>query len=401
MKTKMGYSLCLLGLIAASSVRGQSSDAAPGAKGTVAILANDRILQGDIERVGDQYRLKRPQGETWLPGAKVRRLCADLEDALSYLRSQANLDDADERLRLSRWCLDNGLRAEALVEVRAAVEIRPGHAESVRLLRNLERSAASDPPAALPAKDDTAVETPAHLPYNAAAYALFVGKVQPILMNTCASCHATGKGGSYKLVRSHDAGGLINPRTTQQNLMASVAHLDRQRPGDSPLLRFAAAVHGDASQPPLKGQNTTAYRTLEEWVNLALANSPRTAVSPPPVSSRPVEPKVVSSTTSAIEPAAQPLSAGVSAPTDGASWFAWWLPQATNSPERMPTGDAKAAAAAEEFATPADMTESKLPPAAGVFATPADAPEESAPQSAEPADPFDPVIFNRQMHPSR
>ena len=42
------------------------------------------------------------------------------------------LGDADERLRLARWCSVNGLIAEALVEARAATRMRPGFAAAER-----------------------------------------------------------------------------------------------------------------------------------------------------------------------------------------------------------------------------------------------------------------------------
>ena len=74
--------------------------AEPAVTGRVLILDNDRVLEGEIERVGDQYRIRRPSGETWLPASKAQALCYSLEEGYICLRERANLDDPDERLRL-------------------------------------------------------------------------------------------------------------------------------------------------------------------------------------------------------------------------------------------------------------------------------------------------------------
>src|SRR5262245_41999916 len=104
----------------------------PRSTGRVIVLDNERTLEGDIERQGDQYRIRRAVGETWVPGDKVLRLCATREEAYLYLRSRANLGDPDERLRLAQWCQLNALREQAIAEVTAAVELRPNHAETCR-----------------------------------------------------------------------------------------------------------------------------------------------------------------------------------------------------------------------------------------------------------------------------
>ena len=92
--------------------------------GKVLVLENDQTLAGDIERAGDLYRVRRLIGETTVPAERVLRLCADMEEAYAFLRSRANLADADEHLRLGEWCRLNGLHDQALAEVKAAVELR-------------------------------------------------------------------------------------------------------------------------------------------------------------------------------------------------------------------------------------------------------------------------------------
>src|SRR5438552_3454169 len=70
--------------------------------GKVLVLDNERTLEGDIERVGEQYRVRRPVGELWVRAENTLRLCATREEAYIFLRTRANLRDPDEHLRLAQ-----------------------------------------------------------------------------------------------------------------------------------------------------------------------------------------------------------------------------------------------------------------------------------------------------------
>src|SRR5205823_9860367 len=107
---------------------------------------------------------------------------------------------------------------------------------------------------------------------NAESLALFTSRVQPILMNACASCHATGRGGKFKLVRCYDA--TVNRRGLYQNLAAVLLQIDLDEPGISPLLYKAFSAHGGPAKAPLGGRQSPPYQTLEEWVGMVVANNP-------------------------------------------------------------------------------------------------------------------------------
>jgi hypothetical protein len=319
----------------------------PRTTGKVLVLDNERTLEGDIERVGDQYRVRRSVGETWVPGDKVKRLCASLEEAYAYLRTRANLEDADEHLRLAHWCQLNGLRDQALAEVQEAVALRPNHVPSQRLLANLKHAASAAPvPAGSEACEPVPVAPP--LDVDAESQALFVTKVQPILMNACANCHAGGRAGIFKLWRAPAA--QTSRRTTQQNLVAALAQVNAERPEMSPFLIKAVSVHGDMTQAPLRNRQMLAYRTLEDWVKTVTTNNPQLRER-----------------------------------TKGAA-------AVTAAPDAPPVKlEAAPGAAARPLTVsqPAETAPSAPP------AVPAQA------QPPVPLDPFDPVIFNRQMHPQR
>jgi hypothetical protein len=251
-----------------------ANPAAAKRTGHVLVMENESTLEGDIEITGGQYRIRRQVGEVYVEPERVLKLCENREEAYVFLRQRANLRDPDERLRLARWCRQNALKQHELEEVEAAVALRPDNAESVHLLRNLHRMMAIAAEAKTPAKPTPEAEV-ATIPasVNSESLSLFVTKVQPILMNTCATCHGSGRGGAFKLTRVFENSGSSR-HVTLQNLAAVVAQVRSDRPASSPLLVKSFSVHGDMAQPALKGVDSAAYRTLAEWVRITLEAGP-------------------------------------------------------------------------------------------------------------------------------
>src|SRR5438105_14240595 len=117
MFTKMRMALCALAVLVPAWMVLRAADGhAPRTAGRVLVLENERVLEGDILRDGDEYRVRRSIGETCVPAETVLCLCANMEEAYRYLHARANRLDPDERLRLARWCHLHGLRAQALAE---------------------------------------------------------------------------------------------------------------------------------------------------------------------------------------------------------------------------------------------------------------------------------------------
>lgn len=308
MTTSYRLILCVAATAAATGVVARAAE-----PGHVLVLLNERTVEGDIERVGDQYRVRHVVGETWVPGDKVLSLCADMQGAYLVLRGRANLNDPDECLRLARWCHTHGLSAPALENVKAAIQLDPNHAEARRLLAGLQRAAAAvSTPAPSPATAGESVEVPE---LNNEARAAFANKVEPILMNACASCHSASRGGSFKLTRTYDTS--ANRPSLQQNLAAVLAQVNLQQPQDSKLLVKAITAHDpQARLAPLNGKQMAAYHTLEDWVETTLAKNPqlreRTPQSAPP---QPVETKTAS--TPPVEVKATPTPPTPVAPSAG------------------------------------------------------------------------------------
>jgi hypothetical protein len=283
MTTSYRLLLCAAAALAAAGAA-LAEPTAPPSTGRVLLLSNERTVEGDIERVGTQYRIRQGAGETWVPGDKVLRLCTDMKDAYRVMRGRTNLGDSDDCLRLAHWCRSRGLLTEALENVETAVRVNPSHAEARRLLNGLQRLAAAPPPSAAPQK---VVAKPVEMPeLNADSRAAFATKVEPILMNACAGCHSTNRGGAFKLTQNYDRTSIDN-LSMQQNLAAVLAEVNLQQPQESKLLIKAITAHdprAKAQQAPLNSRQMAAYHSIEEWVQTTLASNPhlreRTAPSP-------------------------------------------------------------------------------------------------------------------------
>jgi hypothetical protein len=354
MKTFIPSVLCA-GVFFATGVASLRADPPTATAGKILILEGDRTLEGDVERVGDQYRVRRAVGETWLPANRVLQLCANNADALEYLRNRTNLHDPDERLRLAQWCVERGMQEQAIVEVKAAAELRPNHALTKHLLERLQQQPPNQPPVAPATHADTQLEPAAPVDLTVEALAQFTTKVQPILMNTCAGCHANGRGGSFKLMRVND-GFALNRKTMQQNLAAVIAQVNAQQPQNSRLLTKAVTLHGEMEKtPPLANRQAPAYRALEEWVRLTVENNPQL------------------------------------------------LDHVVALPSAAPPADPKPAAtgfASEHGDAPLRTDGTPKTPAAPLPQTRMTNPDEK-PATPESTDPYDPNEFNRQEHPER
>ena len=259
------------GLLAHAAIPSASSKPVAG---KIILLDNDQLIEGDIIRDGDVLIIRRGIGETTVPANRVVEIVADRKQAYRAMRERCNLRDQEDRLRLVRWAMQNGLREEALAEAELLHRNLPKDAQIATLLeglRELKKSPTSTPlaPAKLPGK---VVEIePAE--FDRDSYILFATKVQPILMNACANCHAGGQGGDYTLVRVVDG----SRKATLANITTSLKQLKKDDLGTSPLLLKAVAAHGKATLPPLRDRTGQAFQYLEMWADMAAIRIPAPA----------------------------------------------------------------------------------------------------------------------------
>jgi hypothetical protein len=256
--------------------------------GKILVLTNGHTVDGDIEQIVDRYRVCRSVGETWIPGDKVLRLCADANEAYVYLRARLKPDDIEGRLLLAEWCRDHGMNAEALVETQIVLSRDKNQPLGRRLLAQLQPQTA--PGSRAPIAEPPALPAPPLAPrldLTAEALNQFATRIQPILMNACANCHNEARGTVFRLTRSYEIG-IGNRTTLQQNVSAVLAYVQVDQPQASPFLTKAIGIHwwketpegvrvatGDPSQPPFQNRHAPAFRALEDWVRLAVSTSPQ------------------------------------------------------------------------------------------------------------------------------
>jgi hypothetical protein len=256
-----------------------AATAAPPSVGTMLILDNGQVLEGRIDRVGERYRVVKDGGETWLPATRVQAVCADLTAAYHTLSSRIGATDADGRLRLARWCESVGLREHAILETNAALSIQPNHAAAKRYSQHLHEPPVVQTAATTPTPTPLPVSEPPPVEVSAEALKRFTTRVQPLLMNACAKCHAGPTAAAFKLQRVYP--GDPNHRTaTYWNLAATAVHIDSANLNASKLLTLAATVHGGESTPLVRDR--APYKTLEDWAQLIAAERrPKKATSVP------------------------------------------------------------------------------------------------------------------------
>jgi hypothetical protein len=266
--------VCALCFVSASSV-------SAGDAGRVLLVDYDRIIEGEIVRDGTKFRLKIGGGEMSIPATNTTLLLADREEAYRVMRSRAKIGDPLEHVRLSRWCQANNLPKRAVEEAEEALALRPNDRSFARFRDEARaRSAVSLPPSvvdALPMNKHVAAESPT-VDIRPESYTSFVTKVQPILMNVCAQCHAGEAGGAFRLTIADS----LDLRGTQANLQMARAFLNKDQPHESPLLVRATSVHGNSGRPPIKDRQTVAFRHLEDWARLAAGKPPMALGTNPP-----------------------------------------------------------------------------------------------------------------------
>jgi hypothetical protein len=266
-------------------------------KGKVLLLKTGHAMEGDIEKVGTQLCIRRGKSEVWIGEDKAIRLCADWDDAYAYAQTQIKLDDANDRVKLARWCHMHRLTERALDQARAALELQPQNADAKQIVTLLER-ALKEPPAKpaprAPAAAARPVEPAPTVDVSFESLVAFSTKVQPILMNRCTACHASAAaGGKFHLDRVSDSG---QKASTHRNLAAVLTHLDLDRPAISPFLVKAITPHGDAQTAPIKDRTAKPMQTMQQWVEQTVAKNPQLkdyrAKKQPPGKAQP-EPKSV------------------------------------------------------------------------------------------------------------
>jgi hypothetical protein len=220
--------------------------------------------------------------------------------------------------------------------------------------------------------------------FNSEAAKSFAARIQPVLANACAGCHAR-KDHASKFKMRYTSGEYVDHEATTANLHAVVRMISRDKPSESVLLAKAVTGHGGAKDPPLRSRTITAFRNLETWAHWAAAAEG--AGIPDSVPTLPAA-AVVPQLPHANPPSIPSLTPGLKEP-------------------KPPAEPAPPAAGAATHLVLGPKEPGKLPPLPkaepvppGGFAA-GPRPTASDPTKPNPADEFDPAAFNRAMHPMK
>jgi hypothetical protein len=266
----------------------------PPSAGSVVVLQDGKLLEGHVTKTADKVVVRRGVVERPFPRDQVKFVAKDRDEAYTLALQGIKADDAAARLRLARWCMYNGMRPHALTEAKEAARLEPANRAAAELARTLDESlrlypadgstraappATPAPPPGLPAVPPPSVSAaePDITPEAVVAFP----RVQPVLMNQCATCHAREDyAGAFKLTAV--AANETIPAATRANLRAVAAQIKKGEPAASPLLTRALAAHGGMMQAAFAGRDATPYRTLEAWVYLSVGELVPAVTAPVP-----------------------------------------------------------------------------------------------------------------------
>ncbi len=214
------------------------------------LLRNGNLLAGEITPAGDYYIVTgNKSSEVRLPKDQVEAVCRDLQDAYTFKLASMHGTGVRTQIEMAEWCLRQRLfdKAEShLAEIAAADAKHPSLAPLARRLKIARKvgektTTTTEPSTAVLPTDLDHVED--NLP--AGAIEKFTTIVQPLLINRCASggCHGGQSKSSWQIIRPI-AGQQMQKRATQRNLFGALQLIDRERPGQSPLLAVPSAEHG-------------------------------------------------------------------------------------------------------------------------------------------------------------
>jgi hypothetical protein len=242
--------------------------------GTVLLLRSGHAMEGDIVKDGDQYRIRRGKSEVCLAVDSAVRLCADWDEAVAFALTTIKTDSADDRVKLARWCHRHGLTLRALEQVQIALEMQPKHAEAKQMVVLLEQTLNQPAPAPVSQgvkPPGSPTQPPPTVDVSFETLVDFTTKVQPILMNTCASCHSGTGGGKFHLERVANGD---QKASTQRNLATVLTYVDLEHPKISPLLVKAVTRHGDGVTPPIRDRSAKPSQAIQQWVEQTIAKNP-------------------------------------------------------------------------------------------------------------------------------
>lgn len=282
MKPCMALVLVLLGIVC-------QLHADPPAPVDFLLLKNGAVLTGRVVQEGNSYiiRSKSSSGESRYPASMVAKVCSGPLEAYAYLKKCSVPEDSNEHCRLAQFCMNHELRAEAKVEINAALKADPRSSQAQTLARqwttrqNKPSSSSPDIPVlpgntVLPLQPVKLEDWPTML--TPQANQDFALRIQPALISGCGTgaCHGVSEGKRAFVLKRGLNGVPASPAMTKYNLERVLALVDEVKPDASELLQRAFQPHGNIKQWPVSKDQ---FAVLRQWVYYATGKQPEIAKS--------------------------------------------------------------------------------------------------------------------------
>jgi hypothetical protein len=366
----------------------------------VLLLNNGELIEGTITAAGDRYDVQLKDGQIHVRTSQVALLARDVQECYRHRRAEIQFGRVRDYLELAEWCLRNGLLDGAQQEIAAAKAADATHPKiplvETRLRLAREKSSAIKLPT--PREPKPQQNTPLHQPPNQpnpvqpplevvlgnlrpGAVETFTNNVQPLLLNYCArsGCHSSPS--SAMRLERMPPNRHSGRSTTQRNLSAVLAVINRDNPPGSKLLTVPIRPHGGSDRVIFTDRQQSQYKQLVHWVYQVAGPARRTAQPTPRQRTAPSLER---------DPNSDPRTVGATTPV-AATAAAGTAPRPLPSmPESDSAGASKRLPGAATPNTPASFSDDSRQ------GQPPSAPQPAAAAPYRPKDPFDPEIFNRR-----
>ena len=271
---------------AESEATGAAGESVRAGGDSLLLLTTGRVVTGQVTRNGNQFLVKEPTGEMFVPAEHVAIIARDLRDCYRQLRDKLpGQSPPDEHLSLARWCLSRQLLSEARNEALETLRIDSTRDDARQLIQKID-TILNPPPVEKRSAEEVEraklrtaygvgdFESLGGLDREAAK--LFTSRVHPILLNNCTSsgCHGANSKTEFRLERL-PLGDGPRKQIVLRNLTAVLGQIDREAPEKSLLLTAKTGPHARTGRVVFAGaKGAEQARLVREWIRLVVKQDP-------------------------------------------------------------------------------------------------------------------------------
>lgn len=246
----------------------------------VILMQSGRVLTGVATRNAGGWLVEQANGRIQVPIEQVTLVANSMVDAYRKQRDAIVEPTPATHMALAQWCISYRLHNEARDELKKCLKLDADHSAARKLLHRLDETL--DPvemkkPAAID-KNTLRTADGFMIPdaeslggLSSDAAITFTQRIQPLLVNKCGntSCHGTTKPGE------RDAGFHLTPVRpgntahrlyTERNLAEVMRYIDRNDPGQSPLLTLPQGTHAGTAGVFNGTTGHAQIKMLRSWI---------------------------------------------------------------------------------------------------------------------------------------